>query len=144
MISIAIPRAQRIIWKRIYEHVTLMITLRHARASFIHPGSNAGCVRSINMNYPSCSKCRGSSIARGCGRRQKGQKLTLDLSLLGNVRGRNRSRRATNGRVGNSSTRSPARPSFSRGKLNGTTRMNIDERQAAAALFNNPTVKYRR
>lgn len=46
-------RAQHIIWKRRYEHVTLMIPLRRA----IDPGLN-GCVR-LSLIIPLRSKCRG-------------------------------------------------------------------------------------
>jgi len=64
--------------------------------------------------------------------RVKRQKLTFDLSLLENVRGRNRSRRATNGRVGTLLSRhARLLPPAPRGKLNGTTRMNTDDRLQA-------------
>jgi len=120
MVSIAIPHVQRIICRRIYGHVTLMITLRNTSRY----QSGIKRVRSI---IPVCSKCyrRRSITRRG---RVKRQKLTFDLSLLENVRGRNRSRRATNGRVGTRWLRSSARSSSLHGKLNGTTRMNRSDR----------------
>jgi len=104
MVSIAILHVQRIICRRIYGHVTLMITLRNT----LHYQSGIKRVRSI---IPVCSKCyrRRSITWRG---RVKRQKLTFDLSLLENVRGRNRSQRATNGRVGIGSLASFVRPLF--------------------------------
>lgn len=103
-----------------YGHVTLMVTLRQ-RA--IDPGLN-GCVR-LSSIIPLLQMLR---LALDLWRRVKRQKVTFDLSLLKNVRGCNRSRRATNGRVGTRWLRSSARSSSPLGKLNGTTRMNRSDR----------------
>lgn len=77
-----------------------MITLRHTHTHVVLSIHRVKRVRSIIINYIAVLQMprRGVSIA-ACGR-VKRQKLTFDLSLLENVRGRNRSRRATNGRVG--------------------------------------------